>query len=307
MNTKYAIVITTYNREHLLRECIEKVNAQTIPPEIILIVNNASTDGTYEYIEGLPARDSRYIIINLSKNIGGAGGFAKGIEAVINKCVDCVLLIDDDAMLSEDYMQQTLYARQNNPQYRAFAGTVWSNGKIDTSHRKNFSRIGLLQKPIEVDAYNKPYFACDAASFCGMLVDMEIIRLVGVPHAEYFIWQDDAEYSLRIKKHTLFLNVTEAKLTHRTNPPQLNGKRRYDWREYYAVRNRILMVREHGNICDRIVNSIDLFIHVVFRNWLFGLLKKDNYNWEYEKYLVKEAITNANSSSLQNIIIKRKE
>ena len=164
-----------------------------------------------------------------------------------------------------------------------------------------------MQKPIEVDAYNKPYFACDAASFCGMLVDMEIIRLVGVPHAEYFIWQDDAEYSLRIKKHTLFLNVTEAKLTHRTNPPQLNGKRRYDWREYYAVRNRILMVREHGNICDRIVNSIDLFIHVVFRNWLFGLLKKDNYNWEYEKYLVKEAITNANSSSLQNIIIKRKE
>nr|MDE6608139.1 glycosyltransferase [Lachnospiraceae bacterium] len=57
---KYAIVIVTYNREVLLRECIRQVTCQTVKAASIVIVNNASTDGTKAYLDELKAQSSIY-------------------------------------------------------------------------------------------------------------------------------------------------------------------------------------------------------------------------------------------------------
>ena len=65
------------------------------------------------------------------------------------------------------------------------------------------------------------------------------------------------------------------------------------------------MVREHGNICDQIINNIHLFINVIFRNWLFGIIKKDHYDWKYEKMLVDKAVRDARKSRYDNQIIRR--
>ncbi len=79
-------------------------------------------------------------------------------------------------MLCADYMALLLEQKDRNPQYGAFAGCVLVNGKIDTHHRKNFSKIGMLFKNCEEALYEGGCFACDTASFCGMLVDKIIIN-----------------------------------------------------------------------------------------------------------------------------------
>ncbi|MDE6602446.1 MAG: hypothetical protein K2K90_09860, partial [Lachnospiraceae bacterium] len=238
-------------------------------------------------------------IINLPQNIGGAGGFAKGIEYVAKKDAECVLIIDDDAMITKDYMETILQARQAYPQYRAFAGVVKVNGRIDTFHRRSVSKAGLLFINCGEEKYQNSCFECEIASFCGMVLDAELIRQIGLPHPGYFIWHDDAEYSLRVRKYSRFLVVTGAVLEHKTKLNDAVYPRRYDWKEYYAVRNRILLVREHGTVLDRVLNAMHLFIHVIFRNWLFGLVKKSNYDWKYEGYIVKKAIKDANSRDLR--------
>ena len=141
---KYAVVIVTYNRQQLLQECVDNVENQTIAPDSIIIVNNASTDGTLDYLEKLKKKSEIVDIISLPQNLGGAGGFAKGIGRAMKKNVDCVLIIDDDAMISRDYMELILQARQHQPQYKAFAGTLRTDGKIDTSHRRNLQMPGLM-------------------------------------------------------------------------------------------------------------------------------------------------------------------
>ena len=302
---KYAVVIVTYNREQLLRECVYRIQSQTIPAGSVIIVNNASTDGTSGYLEQLSSESNIYEIINSKENLGGAGGFAKGIEAACKKDIDCILIIDDDAMLESCYMEYLLNARQQHPEHRAFAGTVKVNGTVDPFHRKNLSRYGMLLKNCPQGEYQKEYFECDIASFCGMLVDTDIVKKIGFPHAEYFIWHDDAEYSLRIIKHSRFLVVPQAVLNHKTKPKQEVYPRRYDWREYYAVRNRILMVKEHGTFTDKVINYVHMFVHVVFRNWLFGVIKRDGYDWKYERELVKKAIRDANSHRPENNIMER--
>ena len=141
--------------------------------------------------------------------------------------------------------------------------------------------------------YTQPIFACDIASFCGLVVDTDLIKQIGLPHADYFICHDDAEYSLRIRRYTGILVVPKAELNHKAERDDVAYPRRYDWKDYYAVRNRLLMVREHGNFMDQAINYIDLFIRVIFRNWLFGVMKRDGYDWGYERRLIRKAIRDA--------------
>lgn len=298
MATDYTAVVVTYNRLELLKECLEQVEMQTIPPVKIIVVNNASADGTEEYLREYKEKNSCYRIITCPENVGGAGGFKIGIQESVKEKANCVLLIDDDAVLEKSYMEKILDARQHYPDHQAFAGTVMTDGKIDTYHRKNLVRPGMKQKNCSESCYmgknaGQP-FSCDIASFCGMVIDKELIGKAGLPCDEYFIWNDDTEYSIRISQYTRFLVIPDAKLEHKTTTNKReHPHRRYDWREYYGIRNRILYVKKHGNILDRVVNGADMFCNIVLRNWLFSVVHMDGYDWEYEKYLVRKAYKDA--------------
>lgn len=300
MEADYAVVVVTYNRLELLKECLEQVENQTVPAKRIIVVDNASTDGTAEYLRKHKQNHAHYRIITCLENLGGAGGFEKGIQESAREKADCILMIDDDAVLESNYMEKIMAARQRYPGYQAFAGTVMTAGRIDTFHRRNIARPGLRLKNCPEDCYTGLHegqpFACDIASFCGMVVDRELVGKAGLPCRDYFIWFDDTEYSIRINRYTRFLVIPDAKLDHKTaaDRPEY-PHRRYDWREYYGIRNRILCVKKHGNALDRAVNGADMFCHIVFRNWLFGVVNMDGYDWAYEKRLVREAYRDARS------------
>ena len=81
-----AAVVVTYNRKQLLKECIEALLAQKAKHLRIFIIDNASTDGTEEYVKGL-IDGERVVYLNTGENLGGAGGFCFGIkEAMKSDC-----------------------------------------------------------------------------------------------------------------------------------------------------------------------------------------------------------------------------
>lgn len=289
---KYAVVIVTYNRLGLLKRCIECVEQQSLKADYLIIVDNHSDDGTQEYLRTLLG-DERYVIHFCKKNTGGAGGFFEGLNLASDLQVDWITVIDDDAMLREDYMERLLGVMAEKQSYLAAAGKVCVNGEIDCHHRKNMSRVGMLFRNCPADFYKEPTFVCDNASFCGLTVSQELVRQIGLPHKEYFIWHDDTEYSIRIRRHTQILVVSDAVLDHETQLIQLEGRRHYTWKDYYGYRNRLLYLWEHGGFLDRIINCVDFWIHVVFRNWCFALLKVGGSCWEEERRLVKRAIHDA--------------
>jgi GT2 family glycosyltransferase len=64
-----AVVVLTYNRLHLLRQCVENALLRTSPKTTeILIWDNASTDGTAEYLDSLD--DPRITVVHHAENIG---------------------------------------------------------------------------------------------------------------------------------------------------------------------------------------------------------------------------------------------
>ena len=88
---KIAALVVTYNRLNALQSALPQVLAE--PFAHVLVVDNASTDGTAAWLAGLD--DPRLQVLHLKENTGGAGGFAAGLKALSG--FDWYVLADDDA------------------------------------------------------------------------------------------------------------------------------------------------------------------------------------------------------------------
>ena len=226
-----SVVLVTYNRIALLKECLACILKQSLIPFEIIVVDNCSTDGTKEYLDELD--DGRFRVFHMERNLGGAGGFAFGLSKISPRS-DYTLLIDDDAMISGDYLERIDMAR--SPGILAYSGTVRTGGKTDTSHRRRISNHVLMtKKDVPEEEYAHNFFDYDLSTFCGLLVSSGLIRKIGLPKAEYFIWYDDTEYSLRIGQYTKIRNVNSAVLDHKTKLQAVQG---LSWKSYYGYRNQ---------------------------------------------------------------------
>lgn len=240
---KFGVIIVTYNRLPLLQECLECVFAQTVPFHQVLVVDNHSTDGTGEYLEQLDRPE--LTVLRLPENIGGAGGFSKGLEKLAEGDCDWILIIDDDAMIAPAYMEKIRNAVRSHP-CQAYSGTVRTEGVIDTSHRRRLkNRCLMTYVPVPAEAYEKDYFLYDVSTFCGLVLKTSLIREIGLPRSEYFIWFDDTEYCLRFLKKTRIMNVCGAELNHKTVPPSRTPVT--CWKNFYGFRNAIDIGRTYSS------------------------------------------------------------
>ena len=95
-------VVVTYNRLALLQRLVTRLTAVPQLDEV-LVVDNASTDGTGSWLEDAPV-SSR----TLPTNSGGAGGFHEGLAWAVERGADLVWLMDDDGLPDEDCLARLL-------------------------------------------------------------------------------------------------------------------------------------------------------------------------------------------------------
>lgn len=105
---KIIIVVVTYNRKLTLKRCLFSLLAQSQLPDLIIIVDNASTDGTEEMLQKEFSNHSLLAYVNLGTNLGGAGGFHFGSKLAIEKGADWVCLMDDDCLPDKDCLRQLM-------------------------------------------------------------------------------------------------------------------------------------------------------------------------------------------------------
>ena len=211
---KYSIVIVTYNRCDLLKECITCALQQTIAATHIVVIDNACTDDTDRYLNSLSI--PQLVHYRLDHNAGGAGGFYEGLKKAHELGDEAHIIIDDDAMLSKDFAEQLLDKARKNPEILAFAGSVKTEGCIVRDHRQRMKRPGFRMEKIPLEEYQKESFYCDTASFCGLMIRDEVIARIGYPQKEYFIWYDDTEYCVRIREISPIMVIPAAVLNHKT-------------------------------------------------------------------------------------------
>lgn len=283
MDERFIIVIVTYNRLELLKECLQCVNSQTIAPNKVIIVDNASTDGTHEFLVNMDANQNRIIIDTSPYNLGGAGGFYRGIEIASSFQCEWIVLIDDDAMLCPDYLETIANYSRKMPNVDAFSGSVLTDGKIITDHRKRIIKgwRGHEEKVSEIE-YKKDFFEYDLSSFCGITLKKSLIDKIGFPIKDFFIWYDDTEYSLRIRKESSIVNINSIWLNHKTKLVVNNVSEymsNFNWKRYYGFRNRTFTYLKYGYRVYIIKYNLRVIKHIIMLKLRKEVDKKIcNYN-----------------------------
>jgi len=223
-------VVVTYNRKELLMECLDALFAQSRPVDEVYLVDNASTDGTRELLEerGFLSRpELRYI--ELEDNVGGAGGFARGFEVAREAGCEWVWVMDDDAEPARDALERLLESppARDERTVAVCPKVAYPNGAINDVMRAEFRR---RLRPLPDSAYRPGHHpAIGMTSFVGPLFRMTVVRAIDPPKAEFFVWGDDVEYSLRLRRLGAIRLVPESLVLHKPASQSYMNRRARFW------------------------------------------------------------------------------
>ncbi|OGD86943.1 hypothetical protein A2Z23_01615 [Candidatus Curtissbacteria bacterium RBG_16_39_7] len=209
--TNISIIIVNHNTKELLKNCLSSIakSKDNLAKEI-LVVDNASTDGSVQAIKNFPG-------IQLIQNITNMG-FSKACNQAIKKAKGkYILLLNPDTVLERDTLAEMVSFMDKNPKIGVATCRVeLPNVEIDwASHRgfptpwRSFTYFSRLSKlfpgsrifggyHFEHEDLQKPH---EIDSPCGAfyLVKSEAIKKIGLLDEDYFIFAEDLDWSYRIK------------------------------------------------------------------------------------------------------------
>lgn len=231
------VVVVTYNRAALLGECLDKLQAQSRPPERILVIDNASTDDTPHLL----AQRAGITVLTLAENAGGSGGFARGIEEAFGAGFDWIWLLDDDTMVDEHCLEALLAGARRAPNRPSLLASVvrWQDGRL---HPMNRPWLRLDRRVEFAEAARAGLALIRTATFVSAMIHRDAVSEHGLPPAHYFVWLDDMAFTGRVLRAGNGYMVPESSVWHWTPKPYSTLSDSRD-RFYYKARNHLWLLR----------------------------------------------------------------
>lgn len=242
-------VVVTFNRLGLLQRLVERLRQV---PEVseILVLDNASTDGTGEWLVGAPVTSR-----TLTENRGGAGGFHDGLAWAMERGADLAWLMDDDGLPDTDCLAILLDRREGFDFWGPVVVDEADPGRLVFPIRLP-GGTRVVHRMADVTAAATDGVIRDVViPFNGVLVTRELVGRIGLPREEFFIWGDDHEYRLRAERAGgRVATVVGARVLHPSvgdlGTPMMLGRTTYnhtpsDLKHYCMARNNLLNLREY--------------------------------------------------------------
>lgn len=242
-----AVVVVTHDRADLLAGMLDGLAAQTRRPDAVIVVDNASTDHTADV---LAARTDLPLHVITQDNLGGAGGFHRGVRAAYDAGWDRVWLMDDDVVPAPDCLA-TLMAVDEDCLIAVRedrSGTLVEKAAIDFDLR---NPLAIRPKRSTVDtvyadrASMPQLVEVHNVAFEGFMARRSVVEEIGFPDPAFFIFYDDAEYAVRARNAgRRILAVRDAVLVR-----QLDFNQQHDlsgWKGFYMYRNLFVVHLRHG-------------------------------------------------------------
>ena len=250
-------VVVTYNRLEKLQQTVPRL-LEAAPADLtaLLVVDNASNDGTGAWLESLG--DPRLVVLNTGANLGGAGGFELGMkQAMATFDPDWLVVMDDDARPAPGAL--AAFHTLDKTGWDALCAAVYfPSGEICEMNRpsrnpfwhgREFRRTlfggGRSGFHIQPADYDGPGMAVDVASFVGLFVSRSAVQRVGYPDGSLFVYGEDGIYTLGLTAAGGRIWF-QPKVRFEHDLSTFEGQRgrfRPLWKVYYYHRNLLMLYR----------------------------------------------------------------
>src|SRR4051812_21871133 len=197
-------VVYSYNRKELAGQCLASLQAQTVAPERIVFVDNGSTDGTREHLARIGMLDdARLDYARLERNPGAAGGLRTGITEAYERGCAWAWVMDDDVICEPGTLAELQRAFAENFASPAELGFLVSS-LVDAKGRAN-NVPQIDDRAASEDScpewgrlLAKGLVRVRISTLTSILLPRATLERCGVPSADFFLWGEDTDYTLRI-------------------------------------------------------------------------------------------------------------
>jgi len=195
-----SIIIVNWNGRHLLKECLDSVFAQSMKDFEVILVDNASTDGSVEFVR------KNYPKVKLAlnrSNLGFAEGNNIGIRAAFPGS-DCIALLNTDARPEKNWLKALVSAAEAHPEAGSFTPKiVFQDGRINSAGHELFRtgevrNIGVFERDEGQFGKGMEVFGVPATACLYRRKMLEEARL-GNDYFDpaYFAYYEDADLDFR--------------------------------------------------------------------------------------------------------------
>ena len=243
-----AVVVVTYNRADLLERMLVGLGALERVPDAVIVIDNHSDDHTPQVLAA--ATVPHLQVVRNDVNVGGAGGFHRGVRLAYEQGFDRIWLMDDDVVPAPDCL--TVLMAVDEPCLLSVREDT--DGALAEKAATRFDlRNPLAIKPkkgtVETEYATRTAMPerveIDNIAFEGFLVRRDVVAAIGLPDPAFFIFYDDVDYALRARRAGRRIwAVRDAVLVR-----QLPFDQQHDlagWKGYYMYRNLFVVHLRYG-------------------------------------------------------------
>ncbi len=266
---KILVIIVTWNKKRYLLDLLDSLSLLAYPRQHldILVVDNASTDGT---VEALQERDDITLLRN-PENLGGTGGFNTGLAWAFQQPegrYDYLWLLDNDVQVHRNALTTLVALLKENPTIAVAGSTMmqldypWRINEMGASFDRKRGVLELHRHMEEIEPWKPlpvqrlrgmdidlskrlpkcpPWTRVDYVAAASLLIRTEVARQAGL-WDDFFIHFDDVDWCLRIAEMGHGIAVSAASLIwHLSAISKVPS-----WILYYDNRNVLYLLEKHG-------------------------------------------------------------
>jgi GT2 family glycosyltransferase len=262
-----SVVILNWNGLPYVITCLEHVLASDYPNFSVIVIDNGSTDGSDGAIE------EQFPCVTLRRtktNLGYAVGNNIGIRESLSRRYDYILLLNNDTEIAPDMISQAVSALVENPN----AGIAGARIHLLDDPDRLWA-VGGVFKPCwirtfginEINSGQYDDIDVDYVFGCGMLIQSEVFRQVGLLDTRFFFYFEDIDLCLRAKKGGFeVIWVPQAKMRHKN---RINAQSASSFNIYHYERSRFLFYCKHLHRVDKLCFLIAQAPHLVSSTWQY--------------------------------------
>ncbi len=268
-----SVIIVTYNRKDDTVECIDSVLKSTYKPIEIIVVDNASSDGTTEELESRYGKKIK--LIRSYRNLYAGGGRNFGAR---NASGEYLLFVDSDNIVDRDMIKNMIEVEVRNRYLNIGISGPFTYYKSDpkrlcwTNNRMSLSTsITLFEGSGEIDQGQYDNFELIKVHHIPnvFMVPKKIFKEVGGIDKDYVMHYEESDLAEKIKKRCFIVALfPQAKVWHNVPLGRQEGHKSFKGENpsmvYYVSRNRIVFMRKNSG-------GVRLFVFLVLFNNIFLL------------------------------------
>lgn len=305
---KVFVVILNWNQPKLTIECLQslqKVSTKGYETEIVLI-DNGSSDDSLERLRAFKGKKFPVRILANGSNLGFAAGNNVGIKYALNQGGDYIALLNNDTTVKSDFLSELLKVMEKDEKIGAASSKIYfakgyefhkqgkkyksnqlgkviwyAGGKIDW---KNVYGSNRGVDEVDKGQYDKSVETDFATGAC-VIVRAEALKKVGMFDEKYYLYLEDADLSMRLKKRKYkVMYAPKSVIWHKVSQSSGIGS---DLNDYFISRNRLLFGFRYAKMRAKLAlmrESLRLFF--LGRHWQavgirdFYLRKFGKGSWE---------------------------